>query len=93
MPSATARVATEKPGPYMKQLCRHFGHKNEVSFDDERGEIHLSSGVCAFDATGAGVLALEATSVDAESLETLTRVIGVHLERFGSGDGLSVSWS
>lgn len=93
MPSAIAHVATAKPAPYMKQLCRHFGHKNEVTFDDERGEIHLSSGVCALDATGEGVLVLTATSEDAESLATLSRVIGVHLERFGSGDELAVSWS
>ena len=93
MPSATAHVATAKPAPYMKQLCRHFAHKNEVSFDDEHGEIHLASGVCSLDATGAGVLVLIATSEDAESLEALSRVVGVHLERFGSSDGLSVSWS
>ena len=37
--SSIAHVATAKPGPYMKQLCRHFGHRNEVTFDDERGEI------------------------------------------------------
>jgi uncharacterized protein len=93
VPSATAHVATAKPAPYMKQLCRHFGHKNEVSFDDEHGEIHLSSGVCSLDATGDGVLVLTATSDDAERLETLSRVIGVHLERFGVSDELSVSWS
>ncbi len=93
MPSATAHVATAKPAPYMKQLCRHFGHKNEVTFDDEHGEIHLPSGVCSLDATGAEVLVLVATSDDDESFETLKRVIGGHLERFSGDDQLSVSWS
>jgi len=93
VPSATAHVATAKPAPYMKQLCRHFGHKNEVSFDDERGEIHLASGVCSLDATGADVLVLTATSTDAETLATLERVIGGHLERFSGADELSVSWA
>jgi uncharacterized protein len=93
VPSANARVATTKPGPYMKQLCRHFGHKNEVTFDDERGEIHLASGVCSLDATSADVLVLTATSADAESLATLERVIGGHLERFSGADELSVSWA
>lgn len=92
MPSAIAHVATAKPGPYMKQLCRHFGHKNEVTFDDERGEIHLSSGVCVLDATAPDVLVLTATSADDETLETLERVIGGHLERFSGADELSVSW-
>ena len=93
MPSATAHVATAKPSPYMKQLCRHFGHKNEVTFDDEHGEIHLASGVCTLDATGADVLVLSATSDDDETLETLERVIGGHLERFSGADALSVSWA
>ena len=93
MPSATAHVATTKPGPYMKQLCRHFGHKNEVTFDDEHGEIHLASGVCTLDATGSDVLVLSATSDDDETLETLERVIGGHLERFSGDDRLSVSWA
>ena len=92
MPSTIARVQTTKPGPYMKQLCRHFGHKSEVTFDDERGEIHLASGICSLDATQPGVLVLTATSEDDERLATLARVIGGHLERFGSRDELSVSW-
>ncbi|HXR13330.1 MAG TPA: DUF2218 domain-containing protein [Solirubrobacteraceae bacterium] len=93
MLTSTAQVATAKPGPYMKQLCKHFGHKNEVTFDDSRGEIHLSSGVCALDASAPAALGLRATAADAESLERLTGVIGGHLERFGSRDELSVSWS
>ena len=93
MPSATAHVATAKPAPYMKQLCRHFGHKNQVTFDDERGEIHLPSGVCSLDATGAEVLVLVATSDDDENFEALKRVIGGHLERFSGADELSVSWA
>lgn len=93
MLNSTAQVATAKPMPYMKQLCKHFGHKNEVSFDDVRGEIHLSSGVCTLDASAPAALALSATAADAESLERLTGVIGSHLERFGSRDELAVSWS
>jgi hypothetical protein len=93
MLTSTAQVATAKPTPYMKQLCKHFGHKNEVAFDDVRGEIHLSSGVCALDASAPAQLVLSATAADAESLERLTHVIGSHLERFGTRDELAVSWA
>jgi hypothetical protein len=93
MPSAIAHVATSKPSPYLKQLCRHFGHRNEVAFDDTHGEIHLSSGVCRLDVTGEAELTLTATAADPDSLDALTSVIGSHLERFGSRDGLSVAWS
>ena len=93
MLTSTAQVATAKPSPYMKQLCKHFGHKNEVTFDDASGEIRLSSGVCTLDASAPAQLALTATATDAESLERLTSVIGGHLERFGGSDELAVSWS
>ena len=93
MLTSTAQVATAKPTPYMKQLCKHFGHKNEVVFDDESGEIHLSSGACKLDARAPAALALSASAADAESLERLTHVIGSHLERFGSRDELAVNWS
>jgi hypothetical protein len=88
-----ASVATEKPVPYMKQLCKHFGHKVEATFDDERGAIHLGAGLCELDATGAGALALKLSAEDAESLARLEHVVGSHLERFGRRDELSVSWS
>jgi hypothetical protein len=88
-----ASVATEKPVPYMKQLCKHFGHKVEATFDDERGTIHMTTGLCELDATRAGALALKLSAGDAESLTRLEQVIGSHLERFGRRDELSVSWS
>jgi hypothetical protein len=93
MPAAIAHVATPKPSAYLKQLCRHFGHRNEVAFDDAHGEIHLPSGVCRLDATGESELTLTATAAEPDSLDALTRVIGSHLERFGSRDGLTVAWT
>ena len=32
-----ARVATDESARFMKQLCRHFGHKLEVELDETRG--------------------------------------------------------
>jgi hypothetical protein len=93
MPTSTAHVATAKPGPYLKQLCRHFGHRNEVEFDDSSGQIALASGVCRLDASAPAQLELIATAADAESLAALQRTIGGHLERFGVKDELVVSWS
>jgi uncharacterized protein len=93
MPESNASVATEKPTPYMKQLCKHFGHKVEVAFDDERGTIVLAMGRCELDATHAGVLRMRAQAADAESLARTEQVVGSHLERFGRRDELSVSWS
>src|SRR3954470_16881509 len=93
MPDSNARVATEKPTPYMKQLCKHFGHKVDVAFDDEHGTIQLAGGRCELDAREPGVLQMRARAEDPESLAHVQQVIGRHLERFGRRDELSVSRS
>ncbi len=90
--SSTADVAAAKPVAYMRQLCKHFGHKNEASFGDTSGEIRFDYGRCELTA-GDGVLTLRVVAQEPEGLERLEHVIGSHLERFGRRDGLSVSWA
>ena len=89
--TSQAQVATDKPVPYMRQLCKHFGHKNDASFGDESGYIQFDFGRCELHA-GEGTLKLAVSGDDAESHERMERVIGYHLERFGQRDGLSVAW-
>jgi hypothetical protein len=84
-------VETAKPVPYMRQLCKHFGHKNEAEYDDDSGHIRFEYGRCELSA-GDGVLELVVRAGSDDDLERMERVIGGHLERFGSRDGLSVSW-
>jgi uncharacterized protein len=93
MPRSESRVATEKPAPYMKQLCKHFGHKVDVTFDDAAGSIALPMGRCELDASAPGALILRVSATDGEGLERMEHVIGSHLERFGRRDELSVRWS
>jgi hypothetical protein len=93
MPDSHASVATEKPTPYMKQLCKHFGHKVEVRFDDEQGTIQLPMGTCELDATQPGMLKMRVSADDTAALERTQQVIGSHLERFGRRDELSVTWA
>jgi hypothetical protein len=84
-------VATDKPVAYMRQLCKHFGHKVDASFGDDSGYIKFEFGRCSLQAAGQ-VLSIEVTAPDAESHERMERVIGSHLERFGRRDELSVAW-
>ncbi|HEY3725855.1 MAG TPA: DUF2218 domain-containing protein [Solirubrobacteraceae bacterium] len=86
-----AEVATEKPVPYMRQLCKHFGHKNEASFDDHNGYIQFDFGRCELQARGSR-LELVVSAADQEAQERMERVIGSHLERFGKRDELQVDW-
>jgi uncharacterized protein len=88
---SSADVATDKPVAYMRQLCKHFGHKVDASFDDDSGHIQFEFGRCELH-TSAGTLRLEVSAADPESHERMERVIGSHLERFGRRDELSVAW-
>jgi uncharacterized protein len=85
-------VATGKPSPYLKQLCRHFGHRLEVSFDDDEGRIAFQDGVCELEAREDGLL-LRALAESGDSLARIERVIGSHLVRFGRRDELRVDWA
>jgi hypothetical protein len=89
--TSRAEVPTEKPVAYMRQLCKHFGHKVDASFGDDAGYIQFEFGRCALQAAD-GVLALEVSAADEEAHERIERVIGSHLERFGRRDELSVAW-
>ena len=89
--TSRAEVTTDKPVAYMRQLCKHFGHKVDASFGDDSGYIQFEFGRCELH-TSDHTLNLEVTAGDAESHERMERVIGSHLERFGRRDELSVTW-
>ena len=89
---STAEVATAKPVPYMRQLCKHFGHKVDASFGDDSGYIQFDFGRCDLQASD-GKLTLWVSAPDEESHARMERVIGSHLERFGRRDELSVDWT
>jgi len=87
-----ARVPTEKSAIYMKQLCRHFGHRVRTDWTDEAGRIEFEFGVCELRAE-PDALVLTGTAEDDESTSRLENVVGSHLERFAHREELQVSWS
>lgn len=86
-----ATVTTERASRYLKQLCKHFDHKADSTFDDHKGQTVFEFGVCDFQALD-GELVLDLTASDSEKMDRLEFVVGDHLERFGKKDELSVDW-
>lgn len=92
-----ARVATDRPARYGKQLTGHMGRKIQAFWDEE-----TESGRLLFDREGPVVGVVDLTCqdralvlglrTDAEHLEGLEHVVGIHLARFGAKDAMSVSW-
>lgn len=90
--STEACVPTPKASAYMKQLCKHFGHRVPAEWTDDAGQVRFDGGRCRLRAeVDALVLSIDAD--DAESVGRLQEVVGSHLERFGRRDELKVSWS
>jgi hypothetical protein len=93
MPTATARVTTRQAGPYMHQLCLYFAPRTVVGFDASRGYIDLGDARCDLDASRRGQLVLTASAEEPVDLTRVKRVVGGHLERFGSRDRIRVTWN
>jgi hypothetical protein len=87
-----ARVATDEPARFMKQLCRHFGHKIPAEFDEERGSIVFSDGRCDL-TVEPETLVLVTTSETPEGAAHVARVMASHLTRFGFRSNLEVAFA
>ena len=94
---SVANVPTERAHRYGHQLASHMGRKIEAQWDAEsaRGILTftregLPSGECAISCTDQH-LHLE-LKTSPEAVEHLEFVVGIHLARFGSRDGLEIAW-
>jgi hypothetical protein len=91
---AEARVSTERPERWVKQLVSHLGRRLSGSVDEATGVGRLTGeGMAATLTPADGVLVLEAAADDDERLERITGVVGSHLERFAAAtEELRVEW-
>lgn len=90
--SSRAVITVDRPSPYLKQLCKHFRHRHEVTWTDTEGTLAFPFGSCRLTAHGE-TLTMVATAGDADALARTEDVVASHLERFGRRDGLAVTWT
>ncbi|MDF0602006.1 DUF2218 domain-containing protein [Psychromarinibacter sp. C21-152] len=72
---------TAKASRYLQQLCKHFAHKRDVTYDAQSGEVALPVGPARMQATESE-LVVEVQADDDESLARARTIIDSHLERF-----------
>jgi hypothetical protein len=90
---SVAEVATPDASRYLQQLCKHFGHKLPVTFDEQSGRIEFSIGECRLDADeDEGVLTLSLSTPSVHQLEELQDVVARHLLRFAFRDPPQIEW-
>ncbi len=90
--ASQARVTSDRAQGYLIQLCKHFGHKTEASFADNRRRIRFTAGLCELDAEDQGVLAITLSTADPAQLATLEDVLERHLRRFAFRQELAIQW-
>lgn len=86
-----AHVKTASASRYLQQLCKHFQHKIPATFDEHKGEVIFSIGVCRLEAD-SNTLKMELTSPDADQLAQLQEVVASHLVRFAFREELEIAW-
>lgn len=92
MTTLTAHVPTESASRYLQQLCKHWSHKFEVSFDPQAGTIALPFGktdLCA--EPEALIVAIHLN--DGADPDRPKKVVEDHLNRFAFREGeLQFDW-
>lgn len=87
----TARVVTDRPHRYLKQLVSHMGRKVPARLDEQRGSITFSLGSCLLAASTAH-FDLIVRAHTAEAAAAVEDTIAGHLLRFATQDTLTVDW-
>jgi len=77
----TAHVPTTNGSRYLQQLCKHWSHKFETSFDAERGTIALPMGLVELVATPDALTVTLEPQPDAD-VAKFKQVVAEHLDRF-----------
>lgn len=91
MPGIQTTVATANASRYLQQLCKHFAHKVEVSFDALTGKVDFPFGDCRMWADD-GALRIECVSETQETLARTHFVVHDHLTRFSWREKPEIVW-
>lgn len=80
-------IETANASRYLQQLCKHFAHKIDTTYDDR-------SGICRFEAFEARLVAredrldIELEAAEGDALDRGRTVICSHLQRFAFREDL-----
>lgn len=91
MKTLQATFSTNQAPVLLKRLCKHFRHKAPAEWDEQRGRVEFEPGLCLMTANAENLqIFLEAESESA--LETLKRILEIHIQRMARQDELGLVW-
>lgn len=92
MHQSRARVELETPGRYITRLCKHWGHRYQVTYDEHQGHVDFGGTSCTLNADGSAFIVL--VTAPEGALQELEAVVAEHLQRFvpKSAQALHFDW-
>lgn len=92
MASSMAVIPIPHASRYLQQLCKHWSHKFDVSFDAVSGHIPLPLGSADL-AAGDMALTIHCAVPEGGDLLRIQQVVAEHLNRFAFREGeLEFRW-
>ena len=89
---STGTYVSPKASQYLQQLCKHFAHKVEVSFDANQGQVALGFGPASMTSTDDRLI-VTVTAPDLAALPQARHVIDKHLALFAHREGFeTLDW-
>jgi len=92
--SSTGRIETASASRYLQQLCKHWAHKFDVTFDESQGTVPFPNGAIARLSADPEGLTIAIDAPDPEALERMKTVVVEHLDRFAFREApLAANWN
>ncbi|MBS0465848.1 MAG: DUF2218 domain-containing protein [Proteobacteria bacterium] len=88
---STATIATVEPARIILRLCKHWGHKFPVSYDEQQGRIELPMGLCLLQA-GEGRLTARLEGQPGADMDKFEQVVAEHAQRMARGETYQWDW-
>jgi hypothetical protein len=89
---SVACVQTENANRYLQQLCKHWSHKFEVTFDAGKGTIPFRPDASLDLIADGTTLTMTLTVGEDDDLTRMEGVVDDHLERFAFREELAIDW-
>ena len=89
---SSASITTVEPARIILRLCKHWGHKFPVSYDDAQGRIELPLGQCLLSA-GDGQLGVRLEGVPDADMVRFEQVVAEHAQRMARCETYVREWA
>lgn len=90
---ASGNAQTSAASKYLQQLCKHWSHKAQVTFDDTRGSVSFPDGNRVTLSASDTSLTVTAATRARGDLARWQQVIEAHLARFAFREEFRIDWS